>query len=111
MWVPSAVVDWFHISKQAVESLREELSVARAERELLKLQLANSENHFNWLRVRVNSLEIERAQLIEKAYGIKIPVPEITKPQLPIQQEITPDIFTDMGDDLAKTLGLPVYSN
>lgn len=110
MWVPGAVVEWFHISKQAVDSLREELSGVRAERDSLKLQLASSQNHFDWLRVRVNALEVERAQLIEKAYGIKIPVPEIVRPsKSPL--ELNTDIFNDMGDDAAKTLGLPVYSN
>lgn len=109
MWVPSAVVDWFHISKQAVDSLREELAGVRAERDSLKLQLASSQNHFDWLRVRVNALEVERAQLIEKAYGIKIPVPEIVRPaKSPL--ELNTDIFNDMGDDAAKTLGLPTYN-
>lgn len=110
MWVPSSVVDWFHISRQTVEALREEAAALRAERDTLKLQLATSQNHFDWLRVRVNSLELERVQLIEKAYGIKIPAPEIAHaPNSPI--DMTSFSFEDMGDDLAKKLGLPVYTS
>jgi len=110
MWVPASVVEWFHISKQAVDSQREELAALRAERDMLRLQLASSQNHFDWLRIRVNTLEVERAQLIEKAYGMKIPVPEIVRPaKSPL--ELNSDMFNDMGDDLAKQVGLPTYGN
>lgn len=111
MWVPASVVEWFHISKQAVESLREEVAALRAERDALRLQLASSTNHFDWLRIRVNSLEVERAQLIEKAYGIKIPVPEVVRSTSPTQDMINQFSFEDMGDDMAKKLGLPVYNS
>jgi predicted nuclease with TOPRIM domain len=111
MWVPAKVVDWFHISKQTVESQREELAAVRAERDSLRLQLAASQNHFDWLRIRVNSLEIERAQLIEKAYGIKIPVPEIAHTIAPTQDMANQFSFDDMGDDMAKKLGLPLYNS
>ena len=110
MWIPSKVFDLFRISKESVEDLREDLAAVRAERDLLRVQLATSQNHFDWLRTRINVLEAERAQLIEKAYGIKVPVPEIVRtPTSPM--ELNSDIFTDMGDENAKALGLPFYSN
>ena len=110
MWVPHAVIDWFHISKETVDALREDLAAVRAERDSIKLQLATSTNHFDWLRIRINTLEVERAQLIEKAYGIKIPVPEIVRPNVnPL--ELNADLFNDIGDNAAKTLGMPVYGN
>jgi predicted nuclease with TOPRIM domain len=111
MWVPSAVVEWFHISKQTVDAQREELSAIRAERDSLKLQLASSQNHFDWLRIRVNTLEVERAQLIEKAYGLKIPVPEIVRQPVFPANPIESFSFDDMGDEEAKKLGLPIYNN
>ena len=110
MWVPASVIEWFHISKQVVDSQREDLAAVRAERDILKLQLASSQNHFDWLRVRVNILEAERTQLIEKAYGIKIPVPEIVRTPVVNPLEMNNALFEDVGDDTAKTLGLPQYN-
>ena len=110
MWLPDKAFEFFHISKQTVDSLREDLAAVRAERDTLKIQLATSTNHFDWLRIRINTLEAERAQLIEKAYGIRIPVPEIVRPNVnPL--ELNADLFNDIGDDAAKKLGLPVYGN
>ena len=110
MWVPSQVVDWFHISRDAVEALREDNSALRAERDSLKSQLLATQTNFNWLTTRINALEVERAQLIEKAYGIKIPVPEIVR--TPSQHElVNPFSFEDMGDDMAKKLGFPIYNS
>ena len=108
MWLSNQLVNLFQISKESVESLREDLAATRAERDSLKLQLSVSQNHFDWLRMRVNALEIERAQLIEKAYGIRTAIPEIirTRAQDP---DLNPDIFTDVGEDMAKKLGFPKY--
>lgn len=111
MWLSSKIFSILEVAKDSVDSLRAENAALRVERDLLKLQLANSQNHFDWLRIRVNSLETERGQLIEKAYGIRIPVPEIAKTQNAVRPELTPDIFNDMGDDLAKEFGLPVYNS
>jgi len=100
------------VSVEAINNLREELSAVRSERDALKLQLAVSQNHFDWLRLRVNMLETERAQLIQKAYGIQLPVPEVIRTPLPGQG---PDesqkqfSFDDVGEELARKLGLPSY--
>ena len=120
MFVPERVIEWFtdlrndadsnaEVAKSAIADLREELSAVRAERDSLKLQNAVSQNHFDWLRLRVNALETERAQLIKKAYGIDLPVPEIVRaPQFPI--DFNPaSMFEDVGEKTARELGLPVY--
>ena len=109
MWVPASLLELFHIGKSTVDGLREELSAVRAERDSLKLQNAVSQNHFDWLRVKTNQLEFERAQLLEKAYGIKTPIPEIVRaPQFPI--DFNPaSMFEDVGEKAARELGLPVY--
>src|SRR3990167_1634158 len=106
MWLSNQIVSMFQISKEAVEALREHLAAIRAERDSLKLQLSVSQNHFDWLRMRVNALEIERAQLIQKAYGITTPVPEITRTRTP-GIDLNPDLFNDIGEDMAKKLGFP----
>lgn len=79
MFVPKALLELFTISKETVEKLREDLTTTRTERDLLKSQLATVNANFSWLTLRVNALEVERAQLIDKAYGIKVPVPEIVR--------------------------------
>ena len=110
MWVPKAVAEWFQISKQAVDELRTDLAVVRAERDFYKTQALASQANFDWARVRVNTLELERAALIEKAYGLKVPVPEITRAPV-TKEDLNQFSFDDMGDDAAKRLGLPIYGN
>lgn len=108
MWISSKFLELFNISKEAVESQREELGILRLENSSLKTQLSNTQANFNWLTTRVNVLEVERAQLIERAYGIKTIVPEIARqPQVPLQFQS--DLFEDMGEVAAKALGMQTY--
>jgi hypothetical protein len=108
MWVPEKFRSWFEVSKEAVESQREELAAVRADRDALKLQLAVSQNNFDWLRLRVNTLEVERAQLIQKAYGFSTPIPEVVRsPVNPV--DLNADLFSDMGEKSAKEHGFPTY--
>src|SRR3990167_130028 len=79
MWLPTKAFDLFKISKDSVDSIREELSAIRAERDLLKSQLTVSQTQFEWLRLRVNQLEIERAQLLAQVTGVKTAIPEIVR--------------------------------
>jgi predicted nuclease with TOPRIM domain len=108
MWIPKSVLDWFQISKDVVADLREELAATRSERDLLKLQLTTSQSNFSWLTTRVNVLEVERAQLLEKAYGIKTVVPEIVKTSGK-NLDFSSALFDDVGDEEAKKQGLPVF--
>lgn len=110
MWVPSQVVDWFKISKESVDALREDSAALRAENIALRTELQTTKANFSWLTLRVNALEMERAVLLEKVTGVKVAVPEIARP-LPIDQLVNQLSFEDMGDDMAKKLGLPVYSS
>jgi hypothetical protein len=123
MWISEKVVDWFTsmknvaelnaaVSVEAINGLREELAAVRADRDALKLQVAISSNHFDWLRLRVNTLEAERAQLIEKAYGIRIPAPELVRTPVVGDGAESDKQFTfdDIGEDLARKLGLASYN-
>ena len=109
MWLSNKLVGMFQISKDTVETLREELSSVRAERDALKLQAAVNQTHFDWLRTKINGLELERAGLLEKAYNIRLPVPEIVRAPTAAfdPREFS---FEDLGDDFAKKLGMPVFS-
>lgn len=110
MWVPKEVADWFKISKDSVDALREELAACKAERDSLKLNLSIAQNNLEWIRKQINGLQYERTQLLEKAYGIVVPVPEIARVNKApaVKDEFS---FDDIGDDLAKKLGLPVYDD
>lgn len=110
MWLPDKAFELFTVSKENIDSLKEDLAAVRADRDATKIHLVTVQANFEWLRVRVNALEIERVQLIEKAYGLKIPAPEIAR--APVQPlNLNQDIFNDMGEDMAKTLGYPVYNS
>jgi hypothetical protein len=109
MWVPSKVADWFKISKDLVDDMRVEVATLRVERDSAKAELATTKANFSWLVGRVNDLEAERAVLLREVHGISKPIPEIIRPsRLPM--EFASDLFEDMGEDKAKTLGLPTYS-
>ncbi len=117
MWVPKQLQELFAVSRDTLEQLRKEIevlktNVAAKETEIasLKLQNATSNNHFDWLRLRVNQLEQERAQLVEKAYGIKIAVPEVVRQPAANALQLNSTLFEDLGDENAKTLGLPTYN-
>lgn len=111
-WIPSSVVEWFHISKDNVAKLSEENGILRTERDVLKQQITVAQSNFDWLKSRVNALEIERAQLIKKAYGIDVPAPEIVKQHDPRQiLQMTSALFEDVGEEAARELGLPSYGS
>ena len=106
MWIPKILVDQFSFNKEDMIRLR-------TENELLKSQLSKSEIMADWLRMRTNSLEAERGLLMEKAYNVRIPIPEMVRtqtvnPTMPIIDEaIFEGIpFTPEGDKLAEKLGL-----
>ena len=54
---------------------------------------------------------MERQQLLDKAYGVKVPAPQIEKAPLPGEPNSIDEFsFDDVGDEVAKKLGLPVYN-
>lgn len=114
MWVPNRLLDWLSVSTEHVASLKEELAALKAERDAMKSDLLTTKVHADYFRVKVNQLEHERAALLDKAYGIRVPVPEVAvKASTPLPDLIAMNTFSfnDVGDEMAKTLGLPVYDN
>ena len=108
MWVPSSLLELFKIGKDTVDKLTNELNVVRAERDLLMVQLAVKNNEFSWLSQRVNALELERAQLVEKVHGIRPAVPEIASKPITMPQTLQA-LFEDMGDKAARETGMVAY--
>lgn len=79
MWVPEKLVSLFEITKETVDDFKLENLKLRSENELLKTQLASNRIMTDWLRTRVNSLELEKAALMAKAFNINLPAPEIVR--------------------------------
>lgn len=105
MWIPRQIVDLF-------QSNRDDLVKAKAERDLFRDQLSQSTILCDWLRLQVNSLQNERAALLQKAYNITVPAPQIERQQLRSEELSVKDFsFDDVGDEMARKLGLPVYGN
>ena len=110
MWVPAKVFDWFKISQESFNDLRERNAVLVAECEHLKSELAATRVNTDWLRFKVNQLELEKALLTQKAFDINLPVPEIARrPQIDPSMDPSQFSLEDMGDELARKFGLPTY--
>lgn len=112
MWLSKDIVDFFKISQETVSSLREELAALRTERDSLQTQLRGASITSDWFRMQINTLQMERTALMEKAYGIKIPSPEIVRqPVLGSENRIDDFAFDDIGDAMAKKFGYPTYGD
>lgn len=110
MWVPAALANLFQISKETVDTLRSDLAISQAEVSSLKAQLATLNVNLDWLRVQYNNLQFERTALVEKAYGLKLPAPELARQQTVGSNISIADFnFEDLGDPAAKQLGYPTY--
>lgn len=119
MWISAEVATWVSdlkksadvqadIAKQALSDLREELASLRSERDMLKAELTAARINSDWLRLQFNQIQAENKALLERAYGIRVPVPELVV----AKNEKTFDLhalFNDVGDDEASRLGMPVY--
>lgn len=109
MWLNNRVVEWFHISRDVLAAMREEVAALRAERDSLKLQLNATNNQMTWICAQINLLQAERAEFIAKIYGIKAPaVPEIqhTTPLNKILPRMGELGFQHIDEDTAKSLGI-----
>lgn len=110
MFVPKLVLEYFGVNAELVRNLQSDLAVARAERDLVKQELLSYKVNADWLRVKVNDLEAQNKALLQKAYNITVPVPEIIRDMH--MTEALPNNFSpfeDMGDEMARKLGLPTY--
>ncbi len=110
MWIPKAIFELFQISKDRVDLQRQDIEVLRAERDAFRDDLSRQIILSDWLRLQVNQLQAERSALLEKAYGIRVPTPQIsavTNPPGPTMDDFS---FDDVGDAVAKKLGFPIYT-
>lgn len=113
MWISNRLLDYFKISQESFGDLKEEIAALRTERDTLKSQLSFAQTSFEWLRLRVNTLEFEKTALMERAYNIKVPAVEVVRQPI-LDPHFDPRNFTgfnDVGDDVAKQLGMPLYGS
>lgn len=113
MFINTRFLDLFKVAQSTVDSMREELSMLRVERDLLKTELITARISSDWMRAQINTLQMERATLMEKAYGVRVPVPQLVRTS--VHNDNLPKIedtsFEDMGDELAKQFGYPLYGD
>lgn len=112
MWITKSLMSLFEISRDVVNDLREDLARVVAERDALQRELTSVKINADWLRVQYNQLQLERTALMDKAYGIKLPVPEVVRQSVRVPEtKLDEFTFDDVGEDLAKRLGYPTYEN
>lgn len=101
MWIPSPVLALFQFNLDEQQAVREQLAVALARATDLERSLQHSRTSFDWLRTRVNDLEYQNKALLEKAFNIKVPAPQIERHLAP-PVDLREFGFQDLGDDFAK---------
>jgi hypothetical protein len=79
---------------------------AYGEAQALERQTLVFTTTLDWLRVRVNQLERERAALLFNQTGIKFPVPEIVNTSEAKKSLDEAPSFEDPGDEAAAQLGI-----
>ena len=95
------------IDRKTYDDLWKQLHETTIANQVLERHSTTLETTMDWLRVRVTQLEMERAQLLWRYTGVKVPVPEIVKTDgvasNPMTQ--TPN-FNDIGDTESAKLGI-----
>ena len=111
MFVSSQTFDWFKASQEAFEMLRQGNADVRAEGDALKSENSHLRLAGDWHRAKINQLELERSALLQKAYDISIPVPQIVRQQPDPERQLKQFSFDDVGDDIARVLGIPIHGD
>jgi hypothetical protein len=109
IFVPKALIDLFTVNRDTADALRVRAASLEEINKSLERELASLKVQNDWLRIQFNQLQFERAALIEKVYGLKIPAPELTKPDP--KPHIEDFSFDDVGDAKAREMGLPLYGH
>lgn len=97
------------VSIKVYSDLRESLITAQAEARAFQEANKGLQVTLDWLRTRVTQMEKERAILIERMFGVKIPVPEIMVAPDPFKEHPFNDLagmFVGMNDEEAAKAGI-----
>ena len=107
MWIPTRLVNWIEVSREAYQDLKSENSALKAELVAVKSELTATKINSDWFRIKVNDLELTNKALLERAYDIQLPVPTIVReqPRDPNPYKLPLALFDHIDDDTAKALG------
>lgn len=107
MFISNKFLSLFEIAKDHVADLKTELASVKTERDFLKAENINLKVGQEWMRHKINSLEVERAALLGKAYNLTLPVPEIGAKR-PTEEITLANMspFDHIDDDTARKLGI-----
>lgn len=102
------------IDRQTVDDLRVSNAAAQVECRVLAEQNKVLQTILDWVRMRVNQLEKERAVLLFNTTKLSFPVPEMAKIDIPVATHATPQdnadatapSFDDPGDEIAAKMGI-----
>lgn len=107
MFVSDKLISLFEIAKDTVDDLRIKLATAQAENIALKLSMEGLKTTNEWMRHKINGLEVERTALFNIAYGTTLPAPEIVgAPRQTAQQTLAQVNFDHIDDEVARKLGI-----
>ena len=100
------------ISAKSFLELSHARSVAEGQTSALVTQITALNTTMDWMRVRLNQVEQERADLIERYMGVKIQVPQIQPISTDTSEVLNQAVsFEDMGDTEAERLGIDWNGN
>lgn len=104
MWVPKRLAELFTVNREVLDQLKTDTATLKATNLILERELAAAKLNFDWARVRINQLEIERVRLLEKAYpGLSLPAPELARLENRIKDGFDLHaLFEDQGDPAEK---------
>lgn len=96
------------LNRKVYDDLRDKLVGAEAEARGQAAALITVQANLDFMRVRLNQLEQERAILIERMFGVKVPVPQIEKARDPFEKNPFNEVFSFNGldDNAAAALGI-----
>ena len=100
MWISSAVF----------ESLVADRAKAEGKSHAQELEVVALKGTMEWMIVRLNQLEHERAVMIQQYMGVRIAAPSIESTRSEVESatfmNTSADLFSDVGDAEANRLGL-----
>lgn len=97
------------IDRHVYEQMLMEGAALGAKAQALEVRFAALDTTLDWMRVRLEQVERERARLIKKYTDVDIDIPTIQRvPEQPVTEAVLNEAtaFDDVGDELAKRLGI-----
>lgn len=111
MFISTRILDFLKIAQSTYDDLRTENAALKSKVTELERSLAYTQVNLDWLRINYNVVSQERTALLKKAYAIDLPSPQLAR-EVKAERDFNPLeslSFEDMGNELARQFGYPVY--